>query len=390
MNVLDFRGRKSVHRLKYEPRDVPHATVETNRTCNILCRSCYNLDRASVKSLKEIRNEIDILASRRKLHVLSLLGGEPTLHPDLFAIIAHVKSKGIICQLLTNGLVLLGDTDGTFVDRATRSGLDRILVHIDSGQAPVHGDIEHARRELFARLDAKGIHFALSLTVYNEDGGSIAAQARKYAAYPRFDGILAVLAREPLPPVTQNVRLEDEYGALLDDPGLEPAAYIPSSLSDNDVNWLFYAYFIDSMTGRTISLSPRADRVFRRVYRILRGREAFILTLSPALAGPASLIAALGRTPLRPSNWILFWELLGPALFTRRIRFQYIAIQDPPEYDEKRNALRICWQCPDATIRNGRLTPICIADKINPRPGFAVAGRWDHWGAAVFGHLGEP
>jgi hypothetical protein len=389
MRIADFRNGKCIHRLKYGPRDVPHATIETNRTCNIQCRSCYNLDRAFIKGLAEIKSEIDILAARRKLHTLSLVGGEPTLHPDLFDIIAHVKSKGILCQLLTNGIVLIGDANGAYLDHLIRSGLDRVLVHIDSGQAHIHGDIENARREVFSRLDARGIHFGLSLTVYNQDRGSIAAQARKYAVYRHFDGILAVLARDPLPPVTQNVRLEDEYGALRRDPGIEPAAYIPSSLSDGDVNWLFYAYFLDSGTGRTISISPGIDRIIRKACRILTGKETFIFTLPSALAGPASLIIGLGETLRKPSRAARLWEFLGPALLSRRVRFQHIAIQDPPEFDEKRNALRFCWQCPDATVRNGRLTPICIGDKINPYPGYrAEAGRWEDWGAAVFGHLG--
>ena len=29
----------------------------------------------------------------------------------------------------------------------------------------------------------------------------------------------------------------------------------------------------------------------------------------------------------------------------------------------------MCYHCPDATIRNGKLTPLCLADYINPMEG---------------------
>lgn len=45
MNIREINPANSwrVRPLKYPPRDVPHATIETNRTCNLNCRSCYTL-----------------------------------------------------------------------------------------------------------------------------------------------------------------------------------------------------------------------------------------------------------------------------------------------------------------------------------------------------------
>jgi len=48
-------------------------------------------------------------------------------------------------------------------------------------------------------------------------------------------------------------------------------------------------------------------------------------------------------------------------------------IRTPPHWDAEKNGYEFCYHCPDATIRNGKLTPVCIADLVNPLPGFASA-----------------
>ena len=49
--------------------------------------------------------------------------------------------------------------------------------------------------------------------------------------------------------------------------------------------------------------------------------------------------------------------------------------------------VQICWQCPDAVVRNGRLTPVCIAGRVNPLFGEPTAPR--EVVETVFEHLGE-
>jgi hypothetical protein len=48
------------------------------------------------------------------------------------------------------------------------------------------------------------------------------------------------------------------------------------------------------------------------------------------------------------------------------LRFQYILLQDGPRFVPHKNSVQLCYHCPDATIRNGKLTPLCAADLINP------------------------
>ena len=76
----------------------------TNR-CNYRCAYCYGtyFDRASDEmSLEQIRTVIDRMADRG-LFRLNLVGGEPLLREDLGAIIAHARSRGVLCAMTTNG-----------------------------------------------------------------------------------------------------------------------------------------------------------------------------------------------------------------------------------------------------------------------------------------------
>jgi hypothetical protein len=47
-------------------------------------------------------------------------------------------------------------------------------------------------------------------------------------------------------------------------------------------------------------------------------------------------------------------------------RVQFITVQSPPLIDFAAKRASVCRGCPDATVRNGRLVPVCIADMVSP------------------------
>ena len=390
MVIGDLKEPGRINALKYSIADGPHATIEPNRTCNIRCHNCYNLDREAVKSFEAVTSEIDTVAGKRNLQVITILGGEPTLHPELDRIIAYIKSRKILCQVLTNGLRLLADPEGRYLDGLVRAGLDKILVHIDSGQSHVYRDVEEARQTLFSRFEAGKVPFSLSVTITNEDQGGLAGLAKRYAKYKYFDGILAVVARDPLPPYVQKVDLSDEYRSLARDLGIEPSSYIPSNRSDAEVNWLVYSYFINPLTGEAFPISPLFDRLHRRARKLASGRHAFVFPPKPSFYQTISAGVCLADTVVHPRKWPALRRFLHSASPWRAGRFHYIAIQTPPEYDEQLKKLRFCYGCPDATIRNGMLTPVCIADLINPlngNPGSVEINK--DWYLEVYSAMGE-
>lgn len=373
MQTSDFRKPGAIAPMKFPLRDMPHATVETNRTCNMRCAYCYNLDHESVKPLSVLQREIDLLLEKRNLQAITVLGGEPTLHPDCAEVVEYIKGKNVLCQLLTNGLVFLNGNGEMLLDKLIAQGLDRIVLHVDHGQRHVHADVETTRHSLFAMMERKKIHFSLSITIDSNESGSIPESVKAYALYRYFDGVLAVLARDPFDPKQDAVQLEGEYAGIADRLGIEPSAYIPSNLGDRDVRWLIYYYFINAQTGKTFAISPNVNLAMRKLHRFVTGRHLFILQLPPALAGCGILFAALLDLALGDRQPGMFLQCVRDSGFLRSIRLHYIAIQVPPEFDKSSNAYVMCHHCPDATVRNGTIMPVCIADKMSPLAGAGIA-----------------
>src|SRR6202011_3578447 len=60
--------------------------------------------------------------------IITFSGGEPLLHPDLDRLIEHVRSRGIIAGLITNGYLLTPQR----VNQLNDAGLDHLQISIDN------------------------------------------------------------------------------------------------------------------------------------------------------------------------------------------------------------------------------------------------------------------
>ncbi len=373
MRITTIDPRRRVALQKPAAGDVPHVTIEPNTSCNIRCERCYACDAPMVKPLEQVCAEIDLAVSKRTLDSLTLLGGEPTLHPELPAIIAHAKTHGITVMLLTNGVRLLADDGRALAERLIEAGLDRFLIHIDHGQGHVHDDVDAARHRLAAMLEELGVWFGLALTIYAGGEAELPGVMKAFARYRWFDGVLVTLAFDPdrawLPEVEDPgaPSMEALHRAIEDQLGIGPTAYLPSSQHDDEVCWLMYIYAIDAGSGRCFALSPRFNRIYRALHRRLRGREFFAEPPDPRWLD--ATIDALGvlELALSPRR---FGELSRFRRGRRSDRrFQYIVLQEAPRHDPVSGELQICWQCPDAVIRDGQLVPVCIAGRLHPYDG---------------------
>lgn len=96
------------------------AIVEINRACNLACPVCF-ADAADLhgshRPLAEVEAMLDALvASEGEPDLVQLSGGEPTLHPEFFAILDAVKRRPIRHVMInTNGVRIAQDR--TFVER---------------------------------------------------------------------------------------------------------------------------------------------------------------------------------------------------------------------------------------------------------------------------------
>lgn len=106
------------------------AQIVPIRRCNLDCAYCNEYDKTSEPvPLATMLRRIDKLAELGTT-IITLSGGEPTLHPDLDAIIARIRERDAIATLITNGLLLTPER----IERLNRAGLDYLQISIDNAK----------------------------------------------------------------------------------------------------------------------------------------------------------------------------------------------------------------------------------------------------------------
>ncbi len=391
MDIRKTRVASEIVPLKLSMYETPHAVLEPNYTCNRRCALCYNRYRDIVKPLATVCKEVDALCAKRNLETISILGGEPTLHPDLPEIVRHVKSRGVYCQILTNGVLLAKEGGEKLLTTLVEAGVDRILIHVDTGQGLSEGEVERMRENLAGRLERARVNFGMSITMYEGREDDIAPLMKRYARFRYFDGILATIGREGDGSKGQPMGGPDPfvvYSWIRADLGVEPVSYLPSNLSDFEARWLIYFYYLNAENGKSACISPAYSRLLKRVYRATCGRQLFAVPMKPALTPVWFLLTSLVEGLRSPRRILPFLRLIRGSHALRSLRFQYIVLQTPALTRVGEKEIEMCYHCPDATIRNGRLTPVCVADWISPPAGRAMENPANlPLAQAVYAHL---
>jgi MoaA/NifB/PqqE/SkfB family radical SAM enzyme len=98
------------------------------RRCNLACGYCNEYDDVSKPvPLETMYSRLDRLADLGTT-IITISGGEPLLHPDLDLIIAHIRKRGMLAGMITNGYLLVADR----IQRLNRAGLDHMQISIDN------------------------------------------------------------------------------------------------------------------------------------------------------------------------------------------------------------------------------------------------------------------
>lgn len=132
------RQFKRVNRLARELRMIAGGLLDTEhvilahlivtRRCNLACSYCNEYDQSSPPiPLETLRRRVDELA-RLGTRIITLSGGEPLLNPWLGQVIRHVRSRGILAGLITNGYLLTREK----IEEFNRVGLDHLQISIDN------------------------------------------------------------------------------------------------------------------------------------------------------------------------------------------------------------------------------------------------------------------
>jgi len=98
------------------------------RRCNIDCGYCNEYDKVSPPVPTAVmKGRIDALAELGT-SVVAFSGGEPMLHPDLDDLIRHIRSRGMMAGLITNGYFLVPKR----IQELNAAGLDFLQISIDN------------------------------------------------------------------------------------------------------------------------------------------------------------------------------------------------------------------------------------------------------------------
>src|SRR6266852_5664097 len=98
-----FRELKSIAKALLSTRHPFLVHIIPMRRCNLDCGYCNEYDDVSQPvPLEEMKRRLDALANMGS-SIITISGGEPLLHPDLDDIIGHIRRRGMIAGMITNG-----------------------------------------------------------------------------------------------------------------------------------------------------------------------------------------------------------------------------------------------------------------------------------------------
>lgn len=98
------------------------------RRCNLACAYCNEYDAVSAPiPLDEMLRRIDKLAALGT-SIVAFSGGEPMLHPDIYAMIRRIRAHGMMAGLISNGYYLTRER----IEKLNSAGLEYLQISIDN------------------------------------------------------------------------------------------------------------------------------------------------------------------------------------------------------------------------------------------------------------------
>jgi radical SAM protein with 4Fe4S-binding SPASM domain len=255
--------------------------IEITGACNLRCRMClvrYRPRLGRVEGAFPFERFVALLDELPDLEQITLQGlGEPLLHPDLVAMVADAKRRGLRVGFNTNGTLLTEANSEALV----AAGTDWMHVSMDGATAAT---FEHIR---------DGAHFGQVLRNLRR---LVAVRARLASATPSIQ-LNAVLMRSNIHELDDLVRLAADVG--VDRLWLQALSHDFSDTDGSDEAYVEIRSFADRESvwagGATRDARTAMDRA-----RHLAGRLGVALRLPQD--GPPDELAAGTGTDL-PCDW---------------------------------------------------------------------------------------
>jgi MoaA/NifB/PqqE/SkfB family radical SAM enzyme len=124
------------------------AQLIVTRRCNLSCGYCSEYDNFSEPvPLDELKLRIDALHRLGSANI-TLLGGEPLMHPDIAELVRYCARKSNV-SMVTNGFLLRNSV----IESLNEAGLNNLTVSVDTLHADASRYIQKSFRSLKTRLE---------------------------------------------------------------------------------------------------------------------------------------------------------------------------------------------------------------------------------------------
>jgi len=124
------------------------AQLIVTRRCNLSCGYCSEYDHSSAPApVQALKERIDALHRLQVVHI-SMLGGEPLLHPQIDEIVAYAASRAQV-SITSNGFLLSEE----MIERLNQAGLSNMQISIDTFRPEPSGYIQKSLKTILPKLE---------------------------------------------------------------------------------------------------------------------------------------------------------------------------------------------------------------------------------------------
>ena len=125
---LKLREASFISRALLSSRHPVLAHLIPMRRCNLACGYCNEYDHSSKPiELDIVKSRLDKLADLGT-SIVTISGGEPMMHPELDDAIHHIRLRGMIAGLISNGYYFTPER----IKRLNKAGLEYLQISIDN------------------------------------------------------------------------------------------------------------------------------------------------------------------------------------------------------------------------------------------------------------------
>lgn len=164
--------------------------IEITDRCNLECPTCYAMSSPRYgrhRTIEEVINMLDIIvANEGEPDVVQISGGEPTLHPDFFAILDAAKQRPIKHLMVnTNGIRIARDPG--FAERLAQYMPDfEVYLQFDSFKPSVlekmrGEDLTEVRKQALEKLNKLNLSTTLVVTLQKGENDDEIGKIIEYA-----------------------------------------------------------------------------------------------------------------------------------------------------------------------------------------------------------------